>query len=260
MHAGNEWNDVILQNVLYVPELHGNLLSVSHLTDHGADVRFAGQGCHIYDPRGNIICKGQQHQNLYLMNIHTVPLATAHIAVIESFPTEGDDLFPTYEVALTAWAPSAKADLATWHQRLGHLNTDTILCMARKGIISGIKIISGKSLTSPCESCLKGKQTCAEIQKTTESRSDTVLGHIHSDLCGKILTRSHKGYHYFATWIDDASQKVFVDGLCKKSEALGCFKVFVTRAEVQLGTHVQRLRTDGGGEYKSGKFEKYLDE
>jgi gag-polypeptide of LTR copia-type len=38
MHAGNEWNDVILQNVLYVPELHGNLLSISHLTDRGADV------------------------------------------------------------------------------------------------------------------------------------------------------------------------------------------------------------------------------
>ena len=51
-----------------------------------------------------------------------------------------------------------------------------------------------------------------------------------------------------------------MDGLREKSEALGCFKVFVTRAEVQLGTHVQHLCTDGGGEYKSGKFEKYLDE
>jgi GAG-pre-integrase domain len=139
------------------------------------------------------------------MNIHTVPLATAHIAVVESFPTEGDNLSPAYEVALTAQAPSAKADLATWYWRLGHLNTDTILRMARKGIVSGIEITSGKSLTSPCESCLKGKQTRAEIQKTTESQSDTVLGCIYSDLCGKIPTQSHKGYHYFATWIDDTS-------------------------------------------------------
>jgi hypothetical protein len=43
MHTRNEWSDVILQNVLYVPELHGNLLSVSHLTSCGADVQFAGQ-------------------------------------------------------------------------------------------------------------------------------------------------------------------------------------------------------------------------
>jgi GAG-pre-integrase domain len=188
MCAGNEWNDVILQNILYVPKLHGNLLSVSHLTDCGANVRFAGQGCHIYNLYGNIIYESQRHQNLYLMNIYTVPLATTHIAIVESFPTEGDNLSPTYEVALTAWTPSAKADLATWHQHLSHLNTNTILHMAQKGIISSIEIMSRKLLTSSCESCLKGKQTCAEIQKTTESRFDTVLGCIHSDLCGKILT------------------------------------------------------------------------
>ena len=76
------------------------------------------------------------------MNIHTVPFTTTHITIIELFPTEGDDLSPAYEVALTAWAPSAKADLATWHQHLGHLNTDTILHMAQKGIVSGILIPS----------------------------------------------------------------------------------------------------------------------
>jgi GAG-pre-integrase domain len=103
------------------------------------------------------------------MNIHTVPLATAHIAIIKSFPDEGDDLSPTYAVTLTAWALSAKADLATWHWCLGHLNMDMILCMARKGIVSGIEITSGKSLTTPCKPCLKGKQTHTEIQKTTES-------------------------------------------------------------------------------------------
>jgi hypothetical protein len=58
MRAGNEWNEVILQNVLYVPDLHGNLLSISHLTSRGANVRFAGQSCQIYDPSRNVICKG----------------------------------------------------------------------------------------------------------------------------------------------------------------------------------------------------------
>jgi hypothetical protein len=115
MHARNEWNDIILQNVLYVPELHENLLSISHLTDCGANVRFAGQGCHIHDPCRNIICEGQWHQNLYFIDIHTVPLASTHIAIVELFPADGDDLSPVYEVALTAWAPSVKADLTTWH-------------------------------------------------------------------------------------------------------------------------------------------------
>jgi hypothetical protein len=113
MHTGNEWNEVILKNVLYVPELHRNLLSISHLTDCGANICFTGQGCYIYDPHRNVICEGQQHQNLYFMNIHIVPLATAHITIVKLFPDEGDDLFPAYTVALTAWAASAKANLAT---------------------------------------------------------------------------------------------------------------------------------------------------
>jgi transposase InsO family protein len=173
---------------------------------------------------------------------------------------EGDDLSPTHEFTLTAQAPSVKADLATWHWCLGHLNMDMILRMAQKGIISGIEITSGKSLTTPCEPCLKGKQTWVEIQKTTESRSDKVLGCIHSDLCGKILTRSHKGYYYFVTWIDDTSRKVFVDGLCEKSDTLDRFKVFVECAEVQTGKRLQLLHSDGGGEYKGGDFNKFLEE
>jgi GAG-pre-integrase domain len=194
------------------------------------------------------------------MNIQTVPLATTWIVIIEMFPAEGDDLSPMHKFALMAQAPSAKANLATWHQCLGHLNTDTILRMARKGIVSDIEITSGKSLTTPCEPCLKGKQTCAEIQKMTESRSENVLSRIHSDLCGKILTRSYKGYYYFVTWIDDMSHKVFMDGLCEKLNTLHHFKVFIKCAEVQMGKHVCLLCSDGEGEYKGGDFNKYLEE
>jgi GAG-pre-integrase domain len=103
------------------------------------------------------------------MDIHTVPLTSARIAIVETFLTEGDDLSPAYEVALSARSPSVKANFETWHRCLGHLNMDAILRMARKGIVSGIEITSGKSLTTPCEPCLKGKQTCAKIQKMTES-------------------------------------------------------------------------------------------
>jgi hypothetical protein len=51
-----------------------------------------------------------------------------------------------------------------------------------------------------------------------------------------------------------------VDGLCKKSEVLDHFKVFMKWAKVQIGKHVQHLHLDGGGKYTGGKFIKYLDE
>jgi len=36
MHANQKWNRVVLQDVLHIPELHGNLLSVSALAQRGA--------------------------------------------------------------------------------------------------------------------------------------------------------------------------------------------------------------------------------
>ena len=66
--AGN-WHCAVLQDVFYVPELHGNLLSVSQLAHHGVDVHFAKGGCQIYDQHGALTCDGSLHRNLYIMPI-----------------------------------------------------------------------------------------------------------------------------------------------------------------------------------------------
>ena len=120
--------------------------------------------------------------------------------------------------------------------RLGHLNTDAVLCMVKKGMVSGMEIEGGtKRTTSPCEPCLKGKQTRAEINKSTETRATVVLGCIHSDLCGKLPTRSRQGFEYFVTWVNDKSCKVFVAGLHCKSDVECQLKSFITKAEVETG-------------------------
>jgi hypothetical protein len=64
-----------------------------------------------------------------------------------------------------------------------------------------------------CEACLDGKQTRTEIQKTTDTQSDEVLGRLFLDVCRKLPTVSHQGYSYFVTFMDDCSRKVFVAGL-----------------------------------------------
>jgi len=153
--------------------------------------------------------------------------------------------------------PTATADLTTWHRRLGHLNADAVTLMEAKGMVTGMEITKGSTLVMPCELCLKGKQTQAEIRKTTDTRADVVLSHIFSDVCGRMST-SHKGFNYFITWIDDKSRKTFVDGIKLKSEVVGCLKTFVERAEIETGRCVISLRSDGGGEYIAGKLQQYL--
>src|SRR5713226_5475972 len=248
----------ILQDVLYVPDLHGNLLSVGQLAKNGAQVNFLDNICTLRNRQGAILCKVKSHRNLFIMPAATVP-KSARVALLHTFPSEGDELLLP-EQAFTALTPSvAKAPIGIWHRRLAHLNMDSINHMLRKGLIKGMEISGGPPPPNPCEPCVKGKQPRADISKTTKDRASTVLGRIFSDVC-KVSTLSYQGYGYFVTWIDDKSRNVRVSGLREKSEVTRHLKAFVARAELETGARVSVFRTDGGGEYTGADTQRYFEE
>ncbi len=115
MKANGQWHPAILRDVLFVPDLHGNLLSVTHLTHCGAHIQFSGQACHISDQRGDRTCDGHLQGNLYLMEIRTVVPESANIAHIDHFPAEGDALPVKDEHALVAHGTASSTDIDTWH-------------------------------------------------------------------------------------------------------------------------------------------------
>jgi hypothetical protein len=135
------------------------------------------------------------------MDMTTSAPISACIATVEVFPDEDDNILLPDATALTACPSTSKA------------NVDAVLHMSRKGMVKGMEITGKAKSTLPCEPCLVGKQACTEISKSTETCSDEVLGCIHSDICGKLPTRSREGFEYFITWIDDKSHKVSVTGL-----------------------------------------------
>ena len=243
----------VLEDVLYVPKIKRNLLSVPQFMRRGAELRFAGEKCSIVNRQGETTCTGRLHGDMLVMDMTVVTEEHANIAVVDAFPSEGDEA-PV--AALTARTTST-ADLTTWHRRLGHLNADAVSQMTNRDMVTGMAITRGSTLHTPCEPCVKGKQTRAEIRKTTETRADTVLGRIFTDVCGP-LHPNYNGYRYFVTWVDDKSRKVYINGLKAKSEVADCLKRFVARAEVETGQRVQALRSDGGGEYIGGETQQFL--
>ena len=98
---------------------------------------------------------------------------SARIAHINEFPPEGTDLS---DCTPTAFTSVAHTDLATWHQRFGHMHTNAIKHMLKKSMVTGMRLMSDSAPTMPCEPCLKAKQTRKPIQKTTNSCTDQVLG------------------------------------------------------------------------------------
>jgi transposase InsO family protein len=257
MNSGNGYQNAVLQDALYVPDLNGNLLSISHFARRGSEIRFVGEGCQLLDQRKNTACVGHLRGNLYIMDINVAANESAKLATVPSFPSEGDE---APALALTARTKPSSADLQTWHRRLGHLNPEAVTRMLNKGMVTGMEITDGSPIATPCEPCVKGKQTRAEIYKSTETRADNVLGRIFTDVCGRLPTKSHDGFEYFITWVDDKSRKVFVAGMREKSEVTCHLKAFISWAEVETGQRVGILRSDGGGEYIAGEAQRYLGE
>jgi len=259
MHAEGKSLPAVLQDILHVPELHSNLLSVSHFAKCGSEMCFVGEGCSILDQRKIVACEGDLRGNLYVMRITTLPISeSAHIAVLDSFPAKGED---PPEAMLIADNLGSKASIDIWHQRLGHLNADNVIHMARKGLACGMVIIGNTSPSSHiCEPCIKGKQMRAEIRKETDTRADLILGCIFSDVCILFSSQSCQGFLYFITWIDDKSRKVFVSVMKEKSEVAQHLRTFVACVELETGQKLKVLRSDGGGEYTTGEVQSFLKE
>jgi len=259
MHAEGKSLPAVLQDILHVPELHGNLLLVLHFAKCGSEMRFVGEGCSILNQCKIVACKGDLHGNLYIMQITTLPISElAHIVVLDSFPAEGED---PPEAALIADNSGSKASINIWHRRLGHLNADDVICMARKGLACGMVIVGNTSPSSHiCEPCIKGKQTRAKIQKETDMRADLVLGRVFLDVCILFSSRSHQGFLYFVTWIDDKSRKVFVSTMKEKSKVAQHLRTFVARIELETSQKLKVLCSDGGGEYTTREVQSFLKE
>lgn len=81
---------------------------------------------------------------------------------------------------------------------------------------------------------------------------------MHSDVCGKLNTKSLSGAEYFVTFVDDYTRYGRVYMLKRKSEVFQKFLEWKVRVEKSSGHKLKTLRTDNGGEYTSAEFENFL--
>lgn len=154
MFANGKWINSVLQDVLYVPDLHGNLLSVLHLTCRGAEVHFLREDCHVYDRRKSLILEGGLHNNLYIIKLSVISPVTANITIFDSYTI---DIMQPPDHALTMRLTSAAASLDLWHCHLGHLHTNAITHIVDDNLMTGMTISDREAPSGPYEPCLKGK-------------------------------------------------------------------------------------------------------
>lgn len=186
---------VAVHDVLYVPEIEVNLLSIKKIVDHENFVIFDKNGCRVMNSSKEVIATGRSSNGLYKLDI-----ATNQNAYV------------------------SQCNLGNiWHRRFGHLGQDNMKLLAQ-GLVKGVDL-SQESLSN-CISCAEGKQHRNKFP-SEGSRSSKVLDLIHSDICGPMEVKSIKGSIYFVTFIDDFTRKVFVYFMKTKDSVLMYVAVFV---------------------------------
>ncbi|CAJ2632240.1 unnamed protein product [Trifolium pratense] len=176
-----------LTNVLYVPDLNCNLISVSQLTEESnCFVQFTNKFCVIQDHTSRmLIGAGEQREGLYYFC--GVPLSRA-LKVVEN------------------------ETMSLWHQRLGH-PSHKVVTMLPFASIRGKEIKCIKD----CDVCFRAKQ-CREEFILSNNKASDIFELIHCDLWGPYRTAALCGAHYFLTIVDDFSRGVWIYLLNDKTE------------------------------------------
>ena len=68
------------------------------------------------------------------------------------------------------------------------------------------------------------------------------------------------GAHYFVSFIDDYSRKVWVYFMKQKSEVFRIFKQWKAKVENQTGKKLKYFRSDNGTEYKDISFLQFCQD
>ncbi|GJY45118.1 retrovirus-related pol polyprotein from transposon TNT 1-94 [Tanacetum coccineum] len=159
-------------------------------------------------------------------------------------------------ICLIARATSTKSWL--WHQRLSHLNFDTINDLAKNDLVIGLPKFKYHK-EHLCPSCEQGKSKRASHPPKPVPNSKQRLHLLHMDLCGPMRVESINGKRYILVIVDDYSRYTWVHFLRSKNEAPEVIKTFSKKIQVLLQAPVIIVRTDNGTKFKNQVLKEYFD-
>lgn len=110
-----------------------------------------------------------------------------------------------------------------------------------------------------CNACRLGKQTRRPFAKQRE-RTKIAGEELSADVAGLISPRSLRGSHYCLTVGDEASRYAWLKNLKVKSQAEQELRSIVNQFENKSGKRVNRIVTDGGGEFVNNEMKAWLGE
>ena len=276
-----EGKTLALTNVLFVPELDGNLLLIGAASKHGITVEF-GLTNVAFKHNGSVIATAKQHGSVYVIELTngkaafkaqvskkpTRSLAAPATAeggaptlglapeLVGAVPEEvgGPSKAPAVEEVLGPNTPDfptfskkLQSDYWKWHRRFGHAGASRLQRL--QSCVEGITLDLHPSETEKaCSTCLQSKMIRVQAREAPP-RATKRLQRVYSDMWGLYRHKSLGGNRYFVTFTDEFSRysELFLMG--KKTDVYNIFSVWKLKAEKETDKKVSTIRSDNGGEY-----------
>ncbi|UYV69328.1 hypothetical protein LAZ67_6003255, partial [Cordylochernes scorpioides] len=230
-------NAVTLHNVLHVPHLKGNLMSIPSVVRRGNSVLLNSEGAYIYSSDDKLIGTGNFDGNMYTLNLSRLSEAT-HV--------------PNEHCLI-----SKDNSRTAWHRRLGHPSDNKLDLILKNNLLKGLNSINGT--LDQCDACSLGKMTKVPYVHTDNNQESYPFEAIYVDLCGPMRINSLGGSKYFLTIVDGFSRRIFVEFLKDKLSTAEVLKKFIVKRENELNSKLKRLRTDNGTEFINKNLETFIE-
>nr|KYP73851.1 Retrovirus-related Pol polyprotein from transposon TNT 1-94 [Cajanus cajan] len=226
-------SSIVLKDVLHVPQLANNLISVQKLTkDLNCSVTFFSTHCVFQDlATRKTILTAKEQSGLYLL--------------------ESDDQNKTKIISQQATSETwANSQIWLHHKRLGHPSFNLLKSLFPH-------LFTKESIESfNCDICQLSKHHRASYP-ISNKKSTSPFDLIHSDVWGPVV-ESISGARWFVTFIDDCTRVTWTYLMKNKSEVFQIFVNFFRLVQNQFGKNIKRIRSDNGTEYVNHEFLNFL--
>jgi hypothetical protein len=179
-----------LKNVMHVPGLKKNLVSVAMLEDKGYDVTFSNGKSYLrHKETGQVKKIGIQVKNIYMLEVYG---CGAMMGKAEKVVTRDEG--------------------ELWHRQLGHLHHGSLNIMQQistrlpRGTLSQLDQCNGCTMGKYVKSIFHEKESCASV----------ILERIYKDICGPFSVASTSKHRYYIIFVDEFYCKFWIFFMQKK--------------------------------------------
>ncbi|KAJ5350210.1 hypothetical protein N7541_007937 [Penicillium brevicompactum] len=163
---------LVLDNVLYVPSAHANLISVLQLLQRGAKVEFSSRDAILRNKsNGKNLFTASEYHGVYALDLWA------------------SLTFPSYHVS---------SQMSLWHSRLAHMSDANLRRLKQQA--HGVRDMEARH---PCNPCLQGRMIERSHRRSRVSRrGEHTMDLLHIDVAGP-FDEGLDGSRYWLTIVDD---------------------------------------------------------